>query len=507
MKKTPFVLHPILFAVFPAISLVSDHVRFLSINSTILGMASITIVICIIFLFLLRLVGIGSQKAGIIVSLALLLFFSYGHVFYFISKTFTTIDFRYSYLLFAWGISGFSLVYLTIRTKKNLSTHTTFLNIAGAFMVTLSLAQIASYEISVRNVWKPARDIEGYTTRSTDSSGNPDIYYLIFDTYANESTLREFYNFDNAEFTNYLQDRGFFVAEESYSNYAMTTLSLASSLNMDYLDTLSPNLGENDRDWDYEVPTQMIENNSVLWFLKSKGYAFIFLGSGNGITQRNRYADQEIKCGVIDETLERIIQSTLIWPFSDRFQFMERDGRAKRLCMFEKLAEVPGVKSPKFVFAHIPAPHFPFLFDANGDPVREYLPGREHMKEYYINQLIFLNKKIKGMVDEILSKSKVEPIIVLQADTGPQYGFEPEERVNNPNDGIYQQSMRILNAYHLPQNGARWLYKGISPVNTFRLIFSNYFDADIPLLDDQSYFSTADFPYRFINVTESVDYH
>jgi hypothetical protein len=96
---------------------------------------------------------------------------------------------------------------------------------------------------------------------------------------------------------------------------------------------------------------------------------------------------------------------------------------------------------------------------------------------------------------------------VLQADTGPQYGFEPEERVNNPNDGIYQQSMRILNAYHLPQNGARWLYKGISPVNTFRLIFSNYFDADIPLLDDQSYFSTADFPYRFINVTESVDYH
>jgi hypothetical protein len=63
-----------------------------------------------------------------------------------------------------------------------------------------------------------------------------------------------------------------------------------------------------------------------------------------------------------------------------------------------------------------------------------------------------------------------------------------------------------LNAYHLPDSGASDLYKEITPVNTFRLIFNLYFEAALPLLDDQSYFSTGDSPYHFTNVTDSVDY-
>ena len=39
------------------------------------------------------------------------------------------------------------------------------------------------------------------------------------------------------------------------------------------------------------------------------------------------------------------------------------------------------------------------------------------------------------------------------------------------------------------------------------MIFNLYFDTDLPLLDDQSYFSTGGDPYRFLNVTECVDYN
>jgi hypothetical protein len=250
----------------------------------------------------------------------------------------------------------------------------------------------------------------------------------------------------------------------------------------------------------------MIENNNVMGFLKSKGYTFIFVGSGYGVTQGNRFADREIKCGYIDETVGRIIQSTLIWPAADHFQIMANDDRNKRLCAFSKLADMPGIAGPKFVFAHILAPHSPFLFDANGDPVRVYATDPEHTMRYYVNQLIFVNKKVEEMVDEILAKSEVEPIIILQGDTGPPYGFEAEAALQNQANEIYQQNMRILNAYYLPQNGAQWMYQGISPVNTFRLIFNIYLDTDFPLLDDQSYFLTVDHPFRFINVTESVDY-
>ena len=80
----------------------------------------------------------------------------------------------------------------------------------------------------------------------------PDVYYVILDTYGSASMLREFYDFENSGFITSLQNRGFFVAEESFSNYAMTTLSLASSLNMYYLDRLSPELGESPKN--YETP-------------------------------------------------------------------------------------------------------------------------------------------------------------------------------------------------------------------------------------------------------------
>jgi hypothetical protein len=249
----------------------------------------------------------------------------------------------------------------------------------------------------------------------------------------------------------------------------------------------------------------MIENNTVIQFLKSRGYTFVFLGSGQGVTQENQFADRQIKCGFVDETMGRIIQSTLLWPAADQLDIMTKDARSQRLCVFEKIAETAGTPGPKFVFAHILAPHAPFLFDEDGNPVRFYRTGLEQTKANYIDQLILINSKIEEMVREILAESEVDPIIILQGDTGPPYGFEPQTAQEEPSDEIYQQNMRILNAYYLPNFGVDGPYKGITPVNTFRLIFNFYFDTAFPLLDDQGYFSTGDDPYNFINVTERVN--
>lgn len=110
------------------------------------------------------------------------------------------------------------------------------------------------------------------------------------------------------------------------------------------------------------------------------------------------------------------------------------------------------------------------------------------------------------MADKILSDSEVDPIIIIQADTGPLYGYDPDVASQNPTDDIFRQSMRILNVYHLPNVDTSLLYDGISPVNTFRLVFNLYFGTDFLLLDDQSYFSTSDRPYQFLDVTGDVGY-
>jgi hypothetical protein len=45
----------------------------------------------------------------------------------------------------------------------------------------------------------------------------------------------------------------------------------------------------------------------------------------------------------------------------------------------------------------------------------------------------------------------------------------------------------ILNAYYLPGINKDILYPTISPVNSFRIVFNQYFGAKLPLLPDRSY--------------------
>lgn len=70
-----------------------------------------------------------------------------------------------------------------------------------------------------------------------------------------------------------------------------------------------------------------------------------------------------------------------------------------------------------------------------------------------------------------------------------------------PSDTLIKARMGILNAYHLPGCSDR-IYEGITPVNSFRVVFNCYFDTDLDMLPDKSYFSSYDSPFDFEDVTE-----
>ena len=52
-------------------------------------------------------------------------------------------------------------------------------------------------------------------------------------------TLRDLYGYDNSPFLDFLRSKGFYVADKSVTNYPRTELSVASSLNMKYMNYLS----------------------------------------------------------------------------------------------------------------------------------------------------------------------------------------------------------------------------------------------------------------------------
>ncbi len=510
MKKT-IIIHPFLFAVFPILFLISHNISQMSFSEALMPTA-IVLGFTLLLLLSSGLIFKDNKKTGIIVSIFLILFFSYGHIFNVIEGreigSFTIG--RNRYLLLTWGMLFTCGAYFIIKTRKNLHNFTNFLNMAAASLVMISLINI-SYEFKTRVAWRENRSMVTGKLTAIDLEKTDklrDIYYIILDGYASSSTLKEIYGYNNHEFTDYLTEKGFYITSESRSNYAMTFLSLASSLNMEYLNYLTDIVGLESKN--RKIPYQMIENSKVMNFLKSKGYRFIHFSSGWGPTDCNKYADFDVRCGRWNEFLVVLIQTTMLRSLEGCF--IKVDARARILYAFSKLAEVYRIEGPKFVFAHINSPHPPYVFGANGEPVPETklkMSGNVwEQKENYLNQLIFVNKKVKMLVDEILSKSEVSPIVILQADHGPSLTFyRPDsEGWDYPIKTNLRERMRIFNAYYLPTDGDDLLYDSITPVNTFRLVFNFYFNTNYELLNDLSYYSTYERPYKFINVTDKLKY-
>jgi hypothetical protein len=63
----------------------------------------------------------------------------------------------------------------------------------------------------------------------------------------------------------------------------------------------------------------------------------------------------------------------------------------------------------------------------------------------------------------------------------------------------------ILNTYFLPGFDSSDLNPKISPVNTFRLVFNQYFGGDYDMLEDKAFYSSYQYPYDLTLIPETRD--
>jgi len=92
-RKKPVIIHPFLFAAFPILFLFAHNIKELEFFALIIPI-TLVLLFASLLLFLSKLILKDSQKAAAIVSLALVLLFSYGQFVY------LTDDFRSSLCLF-----------------------------------------------------------------------------------------------------------------------------------------------------------------------------------------------------------------------------------------------------------------------------------------------------------------------------------------------------------------------------------------------------------------------
>ncbi|MFO7916891.1 MAG: sulfatase-like hydrolase/transferase [Anaerolineae bacterium] len=467
-------------------------------------------------LLLLRRPLKDGGRAGFVVSIFWVLFFSYGHVYPPVVG-WVGGGFRHRYLLLVWALLFLGATHVGLRIR-DVGRWTRVLNAVALALMAIALVRVGGYELRARRIQRSlSRETPEHARSHVAPQGRddrPDIYYIVPDRYASASTLKEQFGVDNGPFLDALADRGFYVADESCANYPKTFLSLASSLNMRHLTYLAHELGREASDQTHVY--EMLQDHGVWRFLRAQGYSFVHVGSGWEPTRYNRYADENVAMYPAEFPM-MLYRTTVLFPLGARLGIFDPREMRRRAILrkFDALAEIPEKEGPKFVFAHFLLPHDPYVFGPRGEILTQQQVEARTEMENYARQLTFTNQKLSWLIDQILEESERPPIIILQSDEGPcqsleEFGGSCGDAIDwrQLSDGALRAHMRILNAYHLPGVDAdEILYPSITPVNTFRVILDHYFGTDHGLVEDKSYiFENPSRPYTFIEITDRVQY-
>ncbi len=523
MKKRQIVIHPYLFALYPVVTLLASNLDQISpgigLRSALL-MLSVAVLLTLLFWVWMK----DIKKAGLAVTLILFLIFSFRHIISLLEEIWRgeSLAVVNIILLTVFLISiliGPWLIWRFVRSTPDMIT--TFLNIVAMIIVIFPLVQIGGYLLNTPS----SVDIFNAETTSVvqkqpTNSDLPDVYYIIVDGYGRSDILQEIYNLDNSNFLNQLTDRGFYIADQSSTNYMQTYLSLSSSLNYNYLDSLAENLGE---ELDRRDPlTYLIQNNQVRKTLEEVGYETVIYDSGwpaidsEADTVATNYG---LALSKNRDTFSLNTFESLLWRntvFNDLIINNPSYDNHRQLILdnFAGLKASASLEGPQFIIGHVIAPHPPFVFAANGEfiqPNYEYSihDGNAFVgtpEEYlvgYANQLSYINTLLLDTIDTILDESEQPPIIIIQGDHGPGSTLDFDVLENN---SCYKERFAILNAYYFPDGDYDALYESITPVNSFRVVLNNIVDADLELVADKNYFSLWNTPYDFVDVTDDLTY-
>ena len=446
------------------------------------------------------------ESTTLLTSISLIIFFAHGHIVGAIYQLGFDVgrSLLHAVLFACWGLTIGILYVAFCRPKYNLAAANKFVMTLASVIVLIAIVQLTQWAKSTSNresVFEPDSLDKTQRVIPEANSDLPDIYYIVLDGYVRHDQLAKKFNFDNSEFLQFLEDKGFYVADQSTSNYATTFLSLSSSLNLRYLDNetqdyapASPKRAE----FNY-----LIQDNDLARYLQVKGYRFIHLNTWWAGTASSALADESSPFS-LPEFDRVLLKTTILSPIWHRLlpKSSEED---LLLHQFAKLETIPNIEAPTFTFAHIICPHPPYVFDRLGirkqDP--KELIEKWSYRKLYVDQLVYVNNRITEIIDKAISQSKRPPIIIVQADHGSSsclklnvpYRDQPE---------LLRERMSILNAYLVPDSAREDLYKSITPVNSFRVVLNSLFGEDFPFLPDRSTFSYYDRAFDFIDVTQDL---
>ena len=397
------------------------------------------------------------------------------------------------------------------RLPRGLSRWTPILNVACVVLVSLPIASIAWRLAKMRS----PRAVTGYADPvplpAVDE--RPDIYFILADGLAHPAIFQSMYGVARESFEAPLHALGFHFVAGSRSNYAQTALSLSATLNMAYVQDLLeiPDPLNDDR----RPLARLIAHNRVVNTLRSTGYRIASLPAEYPLAQPAD-ADLVRKPLLSLGFFELHTLRNSILPHVERLAGRgpaDLEFALHRQRVEFVLRELPRLRTtipadePLFVFAHIVAPHPPFVYGRHGEPQPSrqrfsfadgdhWLMERHGIREQYVveyrDQARYIVEQIAVAADAIIRSAPRPLVIIVQSDHGPG----SELRWDNLQLTNRIERHGIFNAWFASRNVAV-PPAGMTAVNTFRFLFNSQFGATLPLQDDRAWYSRWIWPYEF----------
>lgn len=513
---TRLILYPFLFVFILVFALLTKNAGQIDLAPFLRPLVVIWVVTAVAIWLVYRFTN-DSHRAGFLVTLGLTAFFTFYLVCQPVLELIPRQDDNPLSLgfLLLWFLLFYGLGSRWVWTRISRPVLLTFcLNLVLLFALLYPAVQLLPVIVQGQANQESREDIPlaFHSEPPVQLSGSqfPDIYIIVLDSYGRSDVLAEIYNVDNQPFLDALEQRGFYVATQSHSNYIQTPLSVSALLNFQYHGEWTVPEGDGQRVHFQRAP---LLNNQVFSLFKDLGYTIIAFETGFYFTEFENvdlYSSPYIRLNPIEELLLGISPIRLLASHVDINlpDFSYRTHVARLENALEELKTIHRMPGHKLAFAHLMIPHPPFLYDRNGEllphtyayslsdgetfegPPEAYYQG-------YREQVQFTSNAILAVIDEILAGTDSPPVILLQGDHGPRLFYSDEAM----KEACLFEQTSILNALLVPGADREWFYPSLSPVNSFRIVLNTYFNANLELLPDQTYYSTRSKLEEMIDVT------
>lgn len=377
---------------------------------------------------------------------------------------------------------GLGLVALLLWKKPNMNAGCIIIALAFGAMTLVSVFTAIPKLISAASYSREAQaeQADAPVVETIDGE-KPNVYYLLFDEYGGDENLSYYFDYDNSDFYEKLEARGFSVSHSTYNTESCWTDTLVPNLlNLDYVAT--DDMPEKSR-------REYLENPYLVEMLRENGY------SVNVINHRAYLrvdGAQELTEGQTEDNISEYLLENSIFSKIDYFnnrinQILFVDYRDHYAGPVQNSMEAlkncwTKTQGPTLTISYIQSPHAPFVFNSDGS-LRELSTGWFWKDDtLYPGQLQYVNSVILETVDNI-QKNDPTAVILLLSDHGARVPLHMVEQFGGPRFDTEAQTRIMQSALcsvYVP--GQKLDIEGQTGINATRMALNSAFGMELEMI-------------------------